>query len=131
MAGVLSSSPKEVKFILHYAPYIQHKAMKAAQHTDLPMFAGRVINYACALTVNVADALTGQPVAGVDAIINPGNIRTVTTDGGDFYIPSLASGNYILTLRRIGYASSNANITIAEIEGKPLDLMLAMMPLGI
>jgi hypothetical protein len=58
------------------------------------------------LTGVVTDAATGQPIEGVQVILQTTGRGTVTGSNGRYFVLSVPPGDYTVTARRIGYQSA-------------------------
>jgi hypothetical protein len=74
-----------------------HSQYKIARRIIDPGFRKR------AMIVRITDSVTGAKIAGVSAIITPGNIRKQTGAGGSFYINRLEEGTYTVKLEHESY----------------------------
>jgi iron complex outermembrane receptor protein len=61
----------------------------------------------------IADS-TGVPIAQAVIVLDPGGLRATSRDNGDYVIARVPSGSYTVRVRRIGYVTPAANVTIAE-----------------
>src|SRR5688500_4077686 len=57
------------------------------------------------ITGVVTDAATGQPIEGVQVIVQGTTLGAVTQANGRYFIISVSPGTYTVTARRIGYQS--------------------------
>jgi iron complex outermembrane receptor protein len=61
----------------------------------------------------IADS-TGVPIAQAVIVLDPGGLRATSRDNGDYVISRVPSGSYTVRVRRLGYVTPAANVTIAE-----------------
>jgi len=61
----------------------------------------------------IADS-TGVPIAQAVIVLDPGGLRATSRDNGDYVISRVPSGSYTVRVRRLGYVTPTANVTIAE-----------------
>ncbi len=61
----------------------------------------------------IADS-TGVPIAQAVIVLDPGGLRATSRDNGDYVISRVPSGSYTMRVRRLGYVTPAANVTVAE-----------------
>src|SRR6266576_2506974 len=61
----------------------------------------------------IADS-TGAPIGQAVIVLDPGGMRATSRDNGDYVISRVPSASYIVRVRRLGYVTPAANVTIAE-----------------
>jgi iron complex outermembrane receptor protein len=61
----------------------------------------------------IADS-TGVPIAQAVIVLDPGGLRATSRDNGDYAISRVPSGSYTVRVRRLGYVTPAANVTITE-----------------
>ena len=79
-----------------------------------------------ALNVNVTSSGGGEPLAGVVAMITPGNIEKKTSAGGGFHLGTLAGGTYSMVLSIPGYQTKVVPVNI--VDGQATTLEETMVP---
>jgi iron complex outermembrane receptor protein len=61
----------------------------------------------------IADS-TGVPIAQAVVVLDPGGLRATSRDNGDYVISRVPSGSYTVRVRRLGYVTPSAAVTIAD-----------------
>src|SRR5712691_5281091 len=61
----------------------------------------------------IADS-TGVPIAQAVIVLDPGGLRATSRDNGDYVISRVPSGSYTVRVRRLGYVTPAASVTVAE-----------------
>ncbi|HMH86443.1 MAG TPA: TonB-dependent receptor, partial [Gemmatimonadaceae bacterium] len=61
----------------------------------------------------IADS-TGVPIAQAVIVLDPGGLRATSRDNGDYVISRVPSGSYTVRVRRLGYVTPSAAVTIAD-----------------
>jgi len=61
----------------------------------------------------IADS-TGVPIAQAVIVLDPGGLRATSRDNGDYLISRVPSGSYTVRVRRLGYVTPAASVTVAE-----------------
>jgi len=61
----------------------------------------------------IADS-TGVPIAQAVIVLDPGGLRATSRDNGDYVISRVPSGSYTVRVRRLGYVTPAADVTIGE-----------------
>jgi hypothetical protein len=64
------------------------------------------------LTGRVLDATTGAPIPFAEIVLNSASRTTATDSAGIYHLRDLSPGKYSLTVRRIGYAAAEYDISI-------------------
>ncbi len=78
------------------------------------------------LTVCVTDSTTGKPLERVKASLMPGKLKRKTSPAGRFYVQTLATGLYTLTLVREGYALVVQEVRVDK--GGRAEVVVQMQP---
>ncbi len=71
----------------------------------------------------IADS-TGVPIAQAVIVLDPGSLRATSRDNGDYVISRVPSGSYTMRVRRLGYVTPAANVTVAEGETVRQDFLV-------
>lgn len=76
-----------------------------------------VLTMAQALAQNVVkgkvvDDATGEPVYGASVMLTPSNKGTTTNRLGEFSLENVSTGNYVLKVSMIGFASLEKSISV-------------------
>ena len=77
---------------------------------------------------SVSDKTTGEPVATVNVVLNPGGKSTVTGSDGSFAFRSLNEGVYSLTIDKEGYKSNAKEVQVKKGEISPVHLLIERIP---
>jgi outer membrane receptor protein involved in Fe transport len=72
----------------------------------------------------VADAKSGQPIAGASVAIAATRWRATTGEDGRYRLEEVAAGTYTLTVRRIGYVTSTVSVTVTADREATADVRL-------
>lgn len=64
------------------------------------------------LTGKVTDVKTGKGIIGANVSINNGSRGVSTGDEGSYRIPSMDAGNYVVSVRSVGYAKQTRAVTL-------------------
>lgn len=62
----------------------------------------------------VDDSVNHLPIANVQILIQPGDIKKKTTEQGNAIVKSLAGGAYTATLSKLGFVTQNINVNITD-----------------
>ncbi|HEU4643024.1 MAG TPA: TonB-dependent receptor, partial [Gemmatimonadaceae bacterium] len=73
----------------------------------------------------VTDSTSGAPVAGASVALEGTRLVVVTDDAGAYRLAGVEAGTYVLSVRRLGYASRTARVTVVAGEEATVDLALA------
>lgn len=71
-----------------------------------------------------------QPVAGVEVLVVGGG-TAITDSGGQFTLPRVRGGTYMLRVRKRGYYAITRSITLPKDEAMELSLLLLPLPSGL
>ena len=74
------------------------------------------------LTVKITTASTGAQVEGVEAIINPGNIKKLSGAAGMFYINNMPAGSYTMLLTSKSHQAKTEQFNIAANQSTIVDV---------
>ena len=77
---------------------------------------------------SVSDQTTGEPVATVNVVLNPGGKSTVTGSDGSFSYKDLEPGKYSLEINKKGYKSNTKEILVKEGETSPTHMLIERIP---
>ncbi|MBD5239754.1 MAG: carboxypeptidase regulatory-like domain-containing protein [Bacteroidales bacterium] len=77
---------------------------------------------------SVSDMTTGEPVQTVNVVLNPGGKQTVTGTDGNFSFLNLKPGDYSLEIKKDGYESNNAVISVSANEIAQAHLLIERLP---
>lgn len=77
---------------------------------------------------SVSDQTTGEPVATVNVVLNPGGKSTVTGNDGSFSYKDLEPGKYSLEINKKGYKSNTKEILVKEGETSPTHMLIERIP---
>jgi len=72
------------------------------------------------------DSTSGSPVSGAGITLVGTGLRTVTDTRGEFEIPRLASGSYVVDVRVLGYARKTAHVVL--VTGDTTFVTLSLVP---
>lgn len=78
-----------------------------------------------AISGSVTDG-SGGVVPGAQIKLAPLNLTVVTNDQGEFILPEVPSGKYVLTVSYIGFQPQNTNVDLASGQALSLSLKLAV-----
>jgi len=74
--------------------------------------AQKVVSADVQISGKITDIKTGQPIPDANIIISGTDRGTVSGDGGFYFLSGLAHGTYSITVRVIGYAESEKQISV-------------------
>lgn len=77
---------------------------------------------------SVADRTTGEPVATVNVLIEPGGSSTVTGSDGTFSFQNLEAGKYTLTITKDGYKQNGGSVSVRVGDPTPAHLLIERIP---
>lgn len=77
---------------------------------------------------SVADRTTGEPVATVNVLIEPGGSSTVTGSDGTFSFQNLEAGKYTLTITKEGYKQNGGSVSVRVGDPTPAHLLIERIP---
>src|SRR5919197_2575990 len=66
------------------------------------------------ITGQVIDSATGQPLAGVNVVVEGTRLGAITTDDGTFTIVGVPAGTHTVRARRIGYGSVPVVVSVSD-----------------
>jgi len=72
----------------------------------------------------IADS-TGAPIPQVLIVLNPGGLRAISRENGDYVISQIPRGTYTVRARRLGYFVPIATVTVAEGQTVQQDFLVA------
>src|SRR6266403_3933610 len=61
----------------------------------------------------IADS-TGVPIAQAVIVLDPGGLRATSRDNGDYVISRVPSGGYTVRVRRLGYSTPSASVSVSD-----------------
>src|SRR5690242_7302650 len=76
------------------------------------------------LTGHVTDASTGRPLADVQVRVSGTMLGTSTSEDGEYRIPAVQAGPHTVSVRRVGYAGTDRDVTITTGQTSTLDFAL-------
>jgi len=85
--------------------------------------------FAGQITGTVSDSLSQRPLSLVTVVIKDKNILTYSDSSGAFIISNLASGDYTIYFKRIGYGEVIHNVYLKGQENKELEISLSETPI--
>ena len=77
---------------------------------------------------SVSDQTTGEPVATVNVVLNPGGKSTVTGSDGSFSYKDLEPGKYSLEINKEGYLNNSKEIIVAAGKVSDAHLLIERKP---
>jgi len=78
------------------------------------------------LNGTVIDSETGQPISGVNVIVENTSLSSATDASGKFTIKGIPSGKYTLKFSAIGYEQKRVNVEILPLQ--EINIMIEMKP---
>ena len=77
---------------------------------------------------SVSDKTTGEPVATVNVVLNPGGKSTVTGSDGGFSYKDLEPGKYTIEINKEGYHNSSKEVVVAVGKVTETHLLIERIP---
>ena len=93
----------------------------------LPLSTGQVVVVKAqngSVSGRVSEAKTGLAIAGASVTIAGTRWHATTGEDGRFRLEDVAAGTYSLTVRRIGYVTGSASVTVVAGQGTTVELRL-------
>ena len=77
---------------------------------------------------SVSDVTTGEPVATVNVVLQPGGKSTVTGTDGSFSYKDVEPGTYTIEIKKEGYLPNDKEVTVVAGETSPAHLLIERIP---
>jgi len=76
------------------------------------------------ITGQISDSFLGAPVFGVKVTLQPEIDSVLSDENGNYIIENVPQGDYVVTMAKIGYNTTNVNVTVNDENGVTADAIL-------